>query len=50
MGHLFDFRAPPRKPVIIGKRAPTYTSTPWQNPGAGYPHWPPGTVPENFIS
>jgi phospholipase C len=49
MQHLFDFKSPPRAPVLPGKRAPTYTSTPWENPGKGYPGWPPGTIPSDFI-
>jgi len=49
MQHLFDFKATPRAPVIPGRRAPTYTTTPWENPGKGYPGWPPGTTPSDFI-
>ncbi|MEP6476232.1 MAG: alkaline phosphatase family protein [Actinomycetota bacterium] len=47
--HVFDFTKPPRHPVPATKRAQTYTKDPYQNPGSGYPGWPEGTVPADFI-
>jgi phospholipase C len=47
--HVFDFTKPPRAPVIAPAKAETYLKSPWDNPGPGYPGWPPGTVPEDFI-
>jgi len=47
--HVFDFERGPRAPVPSGRRAATYTKSAYQNPGKGYPGWPPGTVPSDFI-
>jgi hypothetical protein len=47
--HVFDFTKPPRKPVPTTTKAKTYTKSPYENPGVGYPGWPEGTVPDGFI-
>ena len=47
--HVFDFTKPPRRPVSGTKRAETYTDNPYENPTEGYPGWPPGTVPKDFV-
>ena len=47
--HVFDFAKPPRPPVSGTKKAKTYTDDPYENPGVGYPGWPEGTVPQDFI-
>jgi phospholipase C len=49
MEHTFDFTKPPRTPVIATERAKTFLKSAFQNPSIGYPHWPPGTVPTDFI-
>jgi phospholipase C len=47
--HVFDFTKPPRPPVSGTKKARTYTKDPYENPGKGYPGWPEGTIPQDFI-
>ena len=47
--HVFDFTSPPRKPVVSSRRAATYFDSPYKNPGVGYPGWPKGTIPTDFI-
>jgi phospholipase C len=47
--HVFDFTKPPRQPVPATTKAKTYTKSPYENPGVGYPGWPEGTVPADFI-
>jgi len=47
--HVFDFKRGPRKPVLSTTKARTYFASPYQNPGVGYPYWPKGTVPSDFI-
>ncbi|HEV8564441.1 MAG TPA: alkaline phosphatase family protein [Actinomycetota bacterium] len=49
MEHLFDFTRGPRPPVLATTKADTYLESPYQNPGVGYPGWPPGTMPQDFI-
>jgi phospholipase C len=47
--HVFNFKKPPRAPVLGRKRAPTY-GTPWEFP-EGFDGWAPGTVPneDHFV-
>jgi phospholipase C len=47
--HVFDFKKPPRPPVPATKKARTYLNSAYQNPGVGYPGWPEGTQPSDFI-
>ena len=49
MEHLFDFGSGPRPPVIATAKAGTYLKDPYENPQTGYPGWPEGTIPEDFI-
>jgi len=47
--HTFDFGKPPRAPVPSSRRAKHYLGSPYKNPTEGYPGWPPGTKPTDFI-
>ena len=49
MEHIFDFGRGPRAPVVASTKARTYLKDPYENPGRGYPGWPEGTVPQDFI-
>ncbi|MBI3648255.1 MAG: twin-arginine translocation signal domain-containing protein [Actinobacteria bacterium] len=49
MEHVFDFARKAKAPVFATARAKTFLSSPYQNPGVGYPGWPAGTQPSDFI-
>ena len=48
MEHLFDFRTRPREPSPTTTRATTY-GHPFGFIPEGYPAWPPGTQPQDYI-
>ena len=48
MEHLFDFQARPREPSPTATKAKTY-GQPFAFIPEGYPAWPPGTQPQDFI-
>lgn len=48
MEHLFDFASPPRPPDPSSERAKTY-GHPFGFVPEGYPGWPPGTQPDDYI-
>ncbi len=48
--HVFDFTKPPRPPQPTTTKAKTYGHPFGFVPPAGYPGWPPGTRPSDYIS
>ena len=47
--HIFDFTKPPRLPQPTTTRAKTYGHPFGFVPPEGYPGWPPGTQPSDYI-